>query len=77
MNGTNGLIRRIAGWVWLGASLVQLVVWVLVCVLGHRLVAPWWLWTVAVGGAAVAIVWHVTAPERARVHEPNTETSAS
>lgn len=59
-----GAVRLVALTVWLGATAVQMVVWVLVCALGQRLVSPWWLWTAAGGGLLVAVVWWLTQPRR-------------
>jgi hypothetical protein len=56
--------RTVALLVWLGASGVQVAVWVLVCAIGQRLVSPWWLWTVAGGGLVVAALWWLTRPRR-------------
>jgi hypothetical protein len=56
--------RSVALLVWLGGSAVQIVIWVLVCVISRRLASPWWLWTVVVGGAVVAVVWWSTRPGR-------------
>jgi hypothetical protein len=56
--------RLVALWVWLIASLVQLVVWVLVCAIGSQFVSPWWLWTVGLGGSVVAALWWSTQPRK-------------
>jgi hypothetical protein len=52
--------RTVVTAVWLSASLVQLVIWVLICTVGRRFVSPWWLWTVCFGGAVVAALWWFT-----------------
>lgn len=54
--------RSVALLVWLGASGVQLAVWVLICAIGQRLASPWWLWTVGLGGLVVAVLWWLTQP---------------
>ncbi|MEC3974120.1 hypothetical protein [Amycolatopsis sp. H20-H5] len=39
---------------WVLATLLQLSVWTLVCVISWHFVNPWWLWTAAIGGLVVA-----------------------
>ncbi|MGP3965526.1 DUF1707 SHOCT-like domain-containing protein [Nonomuraea sp. 3N208] len=43
--------------VWLGACLVQIVVWLMICLIGGELADVWWLWTVVAGGAVVGMLW--------------------
>jgi len=60
-----GLIiaRRVATGIWLGMSLIQFCVWMLVCLIGLHLVNPWWLWTAIGGGLIVAGLWWATESE--------------
>ena len=56
----NSSVRAVVTGVWLAVSLVQFVVWTLVCLIGWHLVNPWWIWTVLVGGVVVGGLWWVT-----------------
>lgn len=47
------LATRVLTAVWLAVLLVELGVWLAICVIGGDLVSPWWLWTVLVGGVIV------------------------
>lgn len=62
----NELMRRGAVTVWLGLCLVQFVVWGLICVIGGRLVEPWFLWTVGVGGVLVGALLLLAKPTGGR-----------
>ena len=53
------VLKAVTG-VWAAVSLIQLTVWLLVCVIGWHFVNPWWLWTVLVGGAVVGALWFAT-----------------
>ncbi len=53
-------VCRVATAVWLAVSLVEFVVWMLICTIGLRLVDPWWLWTMMVGGLVVGALWWIT-----------------
>jgi hypothetical protein len=63
------IARAVATAVWLSASLVQIVVWVLLCSIGRRFVSPWWLWTVCFGGAVVAVLWWFTTSRYGHVDD--------
>ena len=43
--------------VWLGACLVQIVVWLMICLMGGGFADMWWLWTVGAGAAVVGVLW--------------------
>lgn len=60
------IVRRGAVMVWLGLSLVQFVVWGMICVIGGQLVEPWFLWTVGVGALIVGGISLVTTPKGGR-----------
>ena len=47
------MITRILTAIWLGLVLVELGVWLAICVISGDLESPWWLWTVLVGGVVV------------------------
>ncbi|GAA1991555.1 hypothetical protein [Amycolatopsis minnesotensis] len=56
---------RVITGIWLGATAVQFVVWLLGCVIGLTFVAPFWLWSAFVGGAVVAALrWTVAVDGR-------------
>ncbi len=46
------MATRIVTAVWLAVLLIEFGVWLMICLIGG-FVAPWWLWTVAVGGLVV------------------------
>jgi hypothetical protein len=58
------LIRRVATAVWLCVTGIQVVIWLLISVLGQRLVVPFWLWSGLGGGLIVGALWWIF---RARV----------
>jgi hypothetical protein len=47
------LAGRILTAVWLAVLLVELAVWLMICVISGNLESPWWLWSVLVGGVIV------------------------
>jgi hypothetical protein len=47
------LTKRILTAVWLAVVLVELAVWLVICVISGDLESPWWLWSVLVGGGVV------------------------
>jgi hypothetical protein len=44
---------RILTAAWLAVLLVELAIWLVICVVSGDLESPWWLWTVLVGGVVV------------------------
>ena len=57
-------VRRVAVAVWVGLSAIQIVVWGLISFLGGQLVAPWFLWTVVIGGIVVGALHLLTRSEK-------------
>jgi hypothetical protein len=47
------LTGRVLTAVWLAVVLVEVAVWLVVCVVSGDLESPWWLWSVLVGGVIV------------------------
>jgi hypothetical protein len=47
------LASRVLTAVWLAVVLVELAVWLVICVISGDLQSPWWLWSVLVGGIIV------------------------
>jgi hypothetical protein len=43
--------------VWLGVNFIQIVVWVLICVIGLHFANPWWLWSLVGGLIIVGPLW--------------------
>jgi hypothetical protein len=50
--------------VWVALSAVQFLVWGLIGIIGGHLVAPWFLWTVVIGGAVVGAIHLLTRPKK-------------
>lgn len=53
--------RRVVTAAWLGICGLQVLIWVMMCLIGWHLADPFWLWTAAVGGVIVGGVWAVPA----------------
>ncbi|QWF77268.1 hypothetical protein [Amycolatopsis sp. CA-230715] len=53
-------VRRVVTWVWLGVNVVQIAVWLLMCLIGLHFAPPFWLWSVVGGGLVVAALWLLT-----------------
>jgi hypothetical protein len=51
------MATRVVTVLWLGASAVQFVVWVLIVLVAGHWGGPWWLWTAIPGGALAAGLW--------------------
>ncbi|SDL38357.1 DUF1707 domain-containing protein [Nonomuraea jiangxiensis] len=50
---------RVVTAVWLGVTLVNLAVWILVCSFSRSVINPWWAWPAVVGGGLAFAVWWV------------------
>ncbi len=48
---------RVLGTIWVSVSVVNIVVWGLVCLTTGQLIYPWWLWVAVPPGAALGAVW--------------------
>jgi hypothetical protein len=57
------IVRRVFTALWLAVSIIQLCIWVLVCVIGAHFASPFWLWTVVGGAVIVGGLWWVTESE--------------
>jgi hypothetical protein len=49
--------RNVVTAAWVGASSLQFVVWVAICLIGWHLINPFWLWSVLGGGVIVGAMW--------------------
>jgi len=54
------IARGVAVALWLTLSAVNLVVWLMICLISGGWDDPWWLWSVLIGALAVAGVRRVT-----------------
>lgn len=57
------LTKRILTAVWLAVVLVELAVWLMICVISGNLESPWWLWSV-LGGVVVVGGFHLATRGR-------------
>jgi hypothetical protein len=48
---------RVLGTIWLSISVLNLVVWGLVCLTTGQFIYPWWLWVAVPPGAVLGAVW--------------------
>lgn len=46
------MVKRVLTAIWLGVVLVQVLVWLIICLVGG-FEWPWWLWTVLGGGVVL------------------------
>lgn len=59
----NPRAMRVLTTIWLAISLVNVVIWGLVCITSFELVYPWWLWVVAPTGVVLATIWWMFGPK--------------
>jgi hypothetical protein len=55
-SGANVAMRVLTA-IWLSASVVNLVIWVLVGLLGPEFVHPWFLWVALPPGSVLGVLW--------------------
>lgn len=55
--------RRVVTIIWVVISAVQFVIWLLMSLISASFKTPFWLWTIATGGAAL-LVWAYLDPAR-------------
>ncbi|WP_344860920.1 hypothetical protein [Amycolatopsis ultiminotia] len=60
----SGLARRIVTILWAVVSGVQFVIWLLMSLISMSFKAPFWLWTVGVGGVLLALWWYFGSDRR-------------
>jgi len=49
--------RQVVTAVWFALTLVQFVIWVLVCIIGLHFANPWWIWSFVGGLIIVGPLW--------------------
>jgi hypothetical protein len=52
-----GLVWRIVGSAWFSASLVNVLIWGIVCLSTGSVVYPWWIWVAGPWGAVLLAGW--------------------
>jgi 4-hydroxybenzoate polyprenyltransferase len=69
--GSKHTARRVVTYVWLAVCGVQIIIWLLMVLIGWRFLAPFWLYTVGIGGVVLGLWWYFdssrqngSAPER-------------
>jgi hypothetical protein len=55
--------RRVVTIIWAVVSAVQFVIWLLMSLISASFKAPFWLWTIGIGGVAL-LVWVYLDPAR-------------
>lgn len=55
---------RVLSTIWLSVSVLNVVIWALVCLTTGGLVYPWWLWVAAPSGAVLGSVWWMVEGRR-------------
>ncbi|WP_026411830.1 hypothetical protein [Actinomadura oligospora] len=58
--GPDRPVLRLATAAWLVVNMVNVTIWAAMCVTGLRWENPWWLWSFAPPGAALAALWWIT-----------------
>ncbi|ALG12102.1 hypothetical protein [Kibdelosporangium phytohabitans] len=57
-------VRRVITTAWLAVVGIQLAIWLAMCLIGWHLPYPFWLWTAAVGGVIVGVIWAIPVDKR-------------
>jgi hypothetical protein len=55
--GAGYVAMRVLTTIWLSLSVVNMVIWAILCVTLGDLVYPWWLWVAIPPGSALAVLW--------------------
>ncbi|MEV5571333.1 hypothetical protein AB0L06_14880 [Spirillospora sp. NPDC052269] len=58
--GPDRPVLRLLTAAWLVVNMVSVVVWAAICVTGLHWETPWWIWSFAPPGAALAALWWIT-----------------
>jgi magnesium-transporting ATPase (P-type) len=62
----SGLARWIVTIVWAVVGGAQFVIWLLMCLITMTFKAPFWLWTIGVGGVVLLLWWYLDPARRTR-----------
>ncbi|HEY3261915.1 MAG TPA: hypothetical protein VGJ95_16915 [Pseudonocardiaceae bacterium] len=52
-----GLVWRIVGSAWFSVSLINLLIWGIICVATTDWIYPWWIWVAGPWGAVLLVGW--------------------
>ena len=63
---SSGLARWIVTVVWAVVGGAQFVIWLLMCLITMTFKAPFWLWTIGVGGVVLLLWWYLDPARRTR-----------
>jgi hypothetical protein len=63
---SRGLARWIVTIVWAVVGGAQFVIWLLMCLITMTLKAPFWLWTIGIGGVLLLLWWYFDPARRTR-----------
>ncbi|SEF36335.1 hypothetical protein SAMN05421837_11086 [Amycolatopsis pretoriensis] len=61
-----GLTRWIVTVVWAIVGGAQFVIWLLMCLITMSFKAPFWLWTIGIGGVVLLLWWYLDPARRPR-----------
>lgn len=63
---SSALARWIVTIVWAVVGGAQFVIWLLMCLITMTFKAPFWLWTIGIGGVVLLLWWYLDPARRAR-----------
>ncbi|MFI5614917.1 hypothetical protein [Amycolatopsis sp. NPDC051903] len=63
---SSGLARWIVTIVWAVVGGAQFVIWLLMCLITMTFKAPFWLWTIGIGGVVLLLWWFLDPARRTR-----------
>jgi hypothetical protein len=63
---STGLARWIVTIVWAVVGGLQFVIWLIMCLVDLTFKAPFWLWTIGIGGVVLLLWWYLDPARRAR-----------
>jgi hypothetical protein len=54
---TAGLVWRVVGSTWFAVSLLNILIWGIICLATTRWIYPWWIWVAGLWGAVLLVGW--------------------
>lgn len=63
---TGELVRRVVAVVWVVVCGIEFVIWLLMTLISGSFKAPFWLWTIGIGGVALLLWWYLDPARRDR-----------